>query len=37
MQWLHEHAGDRFLKDHLNMAATWVSMARNYVRPARRW
>ena len=32
-RWLHEHAGGKFLKDHLNMAATWVSMARNYVRP----
>jgi integrase len=32
-RWLHKHAGDRFLKDHLNMAATWVSIAYNYVRP----
>ena len=31
-RWLHEHAGDKFLKDHLNMAATWVSIARHYVR-----
>ena len=32
-RWLHEHAGGKFLKDHLNMAATWVSIADNYVRP----
>ena len=34
VQWSSERAGNKFLKDHLNMAATWVSMARNYVRPA---
>jgi hypothetical protein len=34
VQWSYERAGNKFLKDHLNMAATWVSMARNYVRPA---
>lgn len=33
MRWFHAHAGNRFLKDHLNMAATWVSFATNYVRP----
>ena len=32
-RWLHKHAGDKFLRDHLNMAATWVSIADNYVRP----
>lgn len=32
-RWLHEHAGNKFLKDHLNMAATWVSIGDNYVRP----
>jgi integrase len=31
--WFYRHAGDRFLKDHLNMAATWVSLADNYVHP----
>ncbi|WP_428667636.1 tyrosine-type recombinase/integrase [Reyranella sp.] len=33
MSWFHQHAGDTFLKDHLNMAATWVSFADNYVHP----
>lgn len=33
MRWLHARAGNRFLKDHLNTAATWVSFADNYVRP----
>ena len=33
MRWLHTRAGNRFLKDHLNTAATWVSFADNYVRP----
>jgi integrase len=33
MSWFHHHAGDTFLKDHLNMAATWVSFADNYVHP----
>lgn len=33
MSWFHHHAGDAFLKDHLNMAATWVSFADNYVHP----
>jgi integrase len=32
-RWFHEHAGGKFLKDHLNMAATWVSIGDNYVRP----
>ena len=33
MNWFYHHAGDTFLKDHLNMAATWVSFADNYVHP----
>lgn len=33
MSWHYHHAGDTFLKDHLNMAATWVSFANNYVHP----
>jgi len=33
MSWFYHHAGDAFLKDHLNMAATWVSFADNYVHP----
>jgi integrase len=33
MSWFYHHAGDTFLKDHLNMAATWVSFADNYVHP----
>lgn len=33
MTWFHIHAGNTFLKDHLNMAATWVSFADNYVHP----
>jgi integrase len=33
MSWFYHHAGDTFLKDHLNMAAAWVSFARNYVHP----
>jgi integrase len=33
MNWFYHHAGDAFLKDHLNMAATWVSFADNYVHP----
>lgn len=33
MRWLHHRAGGKFLKDHLNMAAAWVSIADNYVRP----
>ena len=33
MRWLHARAGNKFLKDHLNTAATWVSFADNYVRP----
>lgn len=32
MSWLHEHAGGKFLKDHLNSAAAWISMADGYVR-----
>jgi len=32
-RWLYERAGGKFLKDHLNMAATWVSIGDNYVRP----
>lgn len=31
MTWLYQRAGNTFLKDHLNIAATWVSMADNYV------
>jgi hypothetical protein len=30
---VHEHAGHKFLKDHLNIAATWVSFARYYAHP----
>lgn len=33
LNWQRERAGGKFLKDHLNMAAAWVSMADNYVRP----
>jgi integrase len=33
MSWFYHHAGNNFLKDHLNMAATWVSFADNYVHP----
>ena len=33
MSWSYHHAGGTFLKDHLNMAATWVSFADNYVHP----
>ena len=33
LNWQRKRAGDRFLKDHLNMAAAWLSMADNYVRP----
>jgi hypothetical protein len=33
MSWFYHHAGSNFLKDHLNMAATWVSFADNYVHP----
>lgn len=33
MRRFHAHAGGKFLKDHLNIAATWVSFATNYVRP----
>lgn len=33
MNWSYHHAGAKFLKDHLNTAATWVSMADNYVHP----
>ena len=33
MSWFYHHAGNTFLKDHLNMAATWVSFADNYVHP----
>jgi integrase len=33
MNWFYHHAGDTFLKDHLNIAATWVSFADNYVHP----
>jgi integrase len=33
MSWFYHHAGKTFLKDHLNMAATWVSFADNYVHP----
>jgi len=33
MNWLYERAGNKFLKDHLNCSAAWVSMADNYVRP----
>lgn len=33
LNWQRERAGDRFLKDHLNMAAAWLSMADNYVHP----
>jgi integrase len=33
MSWFYRHAGNVFLKDHLNMAATWVSIADNYVHP----
>jgi integrase len=33
MTWFYHHAGDTFLKDHLNTAATWVSFADNHVHP----
>lgn len=33
LNWQRERAGGKFLKDHLNMAAAWLSMADNYVRP----
>ena len=33
MNWQRERAGGKFLKDHLNIAATWLSMADNYVHP----
>lgn len=33
LNWQRERAGHKFLKDHLNMAAAWLSMADNYVRP----
>lgn len=32
MSWLHQRAGGKFLKDHLNCAAAWISMADGYVR-----
>jgi integrase len=35
MRYLHRRAGNKFLKDHLNIAATMVSFARNYVRPGK--
>jgi site-specific recombinase XerD len=35
LNWQRKRAGDKFLKDHLNMAATWLSMADNYVRPGK--
>lgn len=35
LNWQRERAGGRFLKDHLNMAAAWLSMADNYVRPGK--
>jgi integrase len=30
--WLHKRSGGKFLKDHLNCAAAWISMADGYVR-----
>ena len=33
LNWQRERAGHKFLKDHLNMAAAWLSMADNYVHP----
>ncbi len=33
LTWQRERAGHKFLKDHLNMAAAWLSMADNYVHP----
>src|SRR5262249_13770150 len=33
MSWFYHRAGDTFLKDHLNIAATWVSFADNHVHP----
>lgn len=33
LNWQRARAGDKFLKDHLNMAAAWLSMADNYVHP----
>ena len=33
MRWFFERAGNSFRLDHLNMAATWVSFADNYVHP----
>lgn len=35
LNWQRKRAGDKFLKDHLNMAAAWLSMADNYVRPGK--
>jgi hypothetical protein len=34
MSWFYRRAGGSFLKDHLNMAGTWVSLADNYVHPS---
>jgi integrase len=34
MSWFHARAGNKFLKDHLNIAATWLSLADNYVHSA---
>jgi hypothetical protein len=33
LNWQRNRAGGKFLKDHLNMAAAWLSMADNYVHP----
>lgn len=33
LNWQRDRAGGKFLKDHLNMAAAWLSMADNYVHP----
>jgi integrase len=32
MNWLSEHSGGKFIKDHLNTAATWLSVAKSYLR-----
>lgn len=32
MNWLHQRAGGKFLRDHLNCVAAWISMADGYVR-----
>lgn len=33
MRWFYAHAGDKYLKDHANIAAAWVSFAKRYVLP----